>query len=257
MSVGPELIRAGTAMPPRRPCSSRGRSPCGSQAVLQHPPCDIHVVTVENRNLYEEELEASFRLRHQIYVSERRWEIFRRPDAREIDQYDNAKAINLLAIEQRTRRVVGGARLVPTVHEPPLGEFKLAGRYELPRSPYVFHVSRIIAAADRRENSSLNIVIAKSLCAIQEYCLEEDIEQLTLLVRMSLLPVLMELGWNPQPIDLPDMICGASCLPGTVDISEVALRRTREARGITRSVLVRRGITLPAISGVRVPERLC
>lgn len=251
--------RAGSAVRFRTMCAAeRARAGNCASSVQPHPPCSIHVVTAENRRLYERQLEASFQLRHQVYVTERNWKGFHSVDGRELDQYDNAHAIYLLAIEDASRRLVGGARLVPTVRAPVLGEFGLAGRYPLPRSPYIFHVSRIIASPDRRENSSLNMVIARTLCGIQEYCLEEDIEQLTLLVRMSLLPIFIELGWNPQPLALPHRLWGdVTCVPATVDVSDFALKSTREARGVTGSVLVRCGITLPAISARPVPDRLC
>jgi len=228
------------------------------RAAWPHPPCAVHVVTAENRKLYEGALEASFRLRHQVYVTERHWDHFRSPDQRELDQYDNANAIYLLAIEDGTERLVGGARLLPTMDAPLLGEFRnLVGPFSLPRSPFVFHLSRSIVAADRRGSSSLNPVAATILSGIQEYCLAEEIEQLTLLVRMSLLPTFMELGWNPQPLSIPEMMWGFSCIAATLDVSEHALRRTKEARGITGSVLVRRGITLPAVSQTPGTERLC
>lgn len=230
----------------------------GSRAVWLHPPCAVHVATAENRHLYASELEASFRLRHHVYVTERHWHQFRSDEQRELDQYDNDDAIYLLALEDGTRRLIGGARLVPTIKAPVLGEYSaIQGRHSLPRSPTIFHLSRSIVAPERRGSNYLNTVSATIMCGIQEYCLAEDIEQLTLLVRMSLLPIFMELGWNPQPLAIPEMLWGFSCVVAIVDISEVALRNTREARGITGSVLVRQGISLPAVPPGPISGRLC
>lgn len=226
--------------------------------VWTQPPCAIHVVTAENRGLYEKELEASFRLRHHVYVTERGWQEFRSPDQRETDRYDNADAIYLLAIEDGSQRLVGGARLVPTIKGPVLPELaSLSTGYVMPRCPHTFHLSRLIVVSDRREHSRLNIVLATILCALQEYCLAEDIEQLTMLIRLSLLPLFFELGWNLQPLGIPEVLWGASCTVVTADVTEYALRLTREARGITGSVLVKRGITVPAILMPPVPTRLC
>jgi acyl-homoserine lactone synthase len=214
-----------------------------------HPPFGVHVVTSENRRFYAPALEASFRLRHRIYVSERKWEIFQRPDGREVDCYDNGETIYLLAIEEVSRRLVGCARLYPTIHAPPLAEIKgLGGGYPLPRSPTVFHLSRVIIAPERRGPCFFNLPTAAIYAAVQEYCLAENIEQLSLLLRMSLLPALLELGWNPLPLALPEVLWGTSCVVATVDVSEIALARTQKLRGIEGSVLVRRGITRPAVS---------
>ncbi len=72
----------------------------------------IHVVTRENRHLYTSRLEEYFRVRHEIYVEERKWEELRRPDGLERDQFDTDDATYLMAIDRD--RVVGGVRLVPT-----------------------------------------------------------------------------------------------------------------------------------------------
>ena len=231
-----------------------GANPRDSRSPARQPRCVVHVVTAENRHLYQEELEASFRLRHHVYVTERRWSPFRRPDQRQVDQYDTPSAIYLLAIEEESCRLVGGTRLVPTMAAPVLGELD---RTELPRSPNIFHLSRNIVVADRREGSSFNTVAATIMCGIQEYCLAEDIEQLTVRSRMSLLPTYLELGWNPQPLAMPEVLWGTSCVLAVLDVSELALSRSLAARNITGSVLVRRGITLPAIQQVPGSGWLC
>jgi len=66
----------------------------------------IHVITSANRHLYEPELLAHFRLRHEIYVVERKWKELQRPDRSERDQFDNQDATYVLAIDKG--EVVGG-----------------------------------------------------------------------------------------------------------------------------------------------------
>src|SRR3569833_3606111 len=72
----------------------------------------IHAISAVNRHLYEDVIEQHFRLRHDVFVEERRWETLRRPDCREIDSYDDEDTVYLLALEGR--RVIGGHRLYPT-----------------------------------------------------------------------------------------------------------------------------------------------
>ena len=74
----------------------------------------IHVITMRtNRDSYQDILDEYFRLRHEIFVSERGWRDLHQTDGREIDAYDNDDAIYLLALDGD--RVVGGQRLYPTV----------------------------------------------------------------------------------------------------------------------------------------------
>jgi acyl-coenzyme A synthetase/AMP-(fatty) acid ligase len=73
---------------------------------------EIHVVRRANAHLYSAELDGYFRARHTVYVKERGWKDLDRPGGRDIDQFDTADAIHLLAIDQS--RVVGGHRFNPT-----------------------------------------------------------------------------------------------------------------------------------------------
>jgi len=48
----------------------------------------IHVISIANRHLYADVLEEHFRIRHDIFVEERRWETLRKPDKRRQRRYD-------------------------------------------------------------------------------------------------------------------------------------------------------------------------
>jgi acyl-homoserine lactone synthase len=70
----------------------------------------IHVITGANRHLYEPELLAHFRLRHEIYVVERRWTNLARPDGLERDQFDSYLSVGTVA-QLRYPRVSSGMGL--------------------------------------------------------------------------------------------------------------------------------------------------
>jgi acyl-homoserine lactone synthase len=73
----------------------------------------IHVVQRDNREIYRRQIEEQFRIRHRVYVEERKWMALAKPDGREVDQFDTDDAVYLLALEDD--RVIGGTRLVPTL----------------------------------------------------------------------------------------------------------------------------------------------
>ena len=221
----------------------------GAHIKSASPNCSVHIVTAENRELYRQQLESSFRLRHDVYVNERKWSDFYSPDGREVDEYDTDDAIYFLAIEEDSDRLLGCARLLPTVRKPLLREFKsLTYSYPIPRSPTVLHLSRHVVRRDHRENGMVSLVTLVIRAAIQEFCLAENVEQLTLLVAVALLPSFLELGWNPQPLGLPTRLWDTSCVVAALDVSEVALRKTQDAAGVSGSLLVRRGLTRPPLS---------
>ena len=48
----------------------------------------IHIVTAENIDSYADAMEQAYRLRHSVFVDEMGWHNLKRPDGREIDQFE-------------------------------------------------------------------------------------------------------------------------------------------------------------------------
>lgn len=72
----------------------------------------IRLITGTADPRHQDLLEEHYRLRHDIFVGERGWVALARPDGREIDAYDTAQAVYVLAIDNG--HVVGGYRFLPT-----------------------------------------------------------------------------------------------------------------------------------------------
>ncbi|MEZ5773278.1 MAG: acyl-homoserine-lactone synthase [Hyphomicrobiaceae bacterium] len=70
----------------------------------------IVVIEPGEREAFRDELEASYRLRHRIFVEERGWTSFAKPGDRECDHLDEVST-TFLAIQHD--EVIGCARLVP------------------------------------------------------------------------------------------------------------------------------------------------
>jgi len=86
-------------------------------------------------------LEQAFRLRHSIFVDERGWEVLRRADGREIDQFDDEDAVHELALHDGA--VVGYHRMRPTTRPHLLGDVHLhICERAYPRSPLVWEWKR-------------------------------------------------------------------------------------------------------------------
>ena len=80
----------------------------GLRTSLEAAQMDVHVINDDNKAGYESELDQLFRVRHRIYVDEKKW---REPsdDGREIDQFDTEHAVHLVGI--RGGRIVGTVQL--------------------------------------------------------------------------------------------------------------------------------------------------
>lgn len=210
----------------------------------------IHVITAANRHLYERELLEHYRIRHDIYVDERGWKLLEKPDKLERDQFDTDDAIYLLYIEQG--RVIAGSRLVPTIKPNLMNDVfpHLASVRGVPCDPGIFDWTRIFVVRDRREGGNAGKAAGTVLCGMLEYCLDEGIHALSVISVAWWLPRLQEMGWEPQPLGLPECIDSEWALALLIPISEETLAATRAFHGIERSVLVRRGLQRAAIEKV-------
>lgn len=195
----------------------------------------IHVIDCDNKHLYREQIEEHFRIRHRIYVEERRWMALERPDGREVDQFDNDDAIYLLALDEG--RVIGGTRLVPTLQPHLMADvFPFLANVEgLQRGPNIVEWTRIFVVPEQRGRDSkiLHTVMAGML----EYCLREDIAAITVVMETWWLPRFLELGWEVKPLGLPAMIENMNCVGTMISVTEAAWQNTLAFKGLAGPVL--------------------
>lgn len=207
----------------------------------------IHVVSRENRALYEDSLRQYMRLRHEVFVKERGWKDLSSPDGLESDSYDDEHAVYLLAIDGD--RVVGGQRLYPTALPHMISEvFPHMAQRGLLQAFDVFEWTRYFVVRERRTGRT----DCRLLAAIQEFCLEEGITQVTAVVEMWWLPRWQQVGFKVKPLGLPSMIEGQPCIAAAIQISWDSLQHVRRFAGLHGSCLVRNGSLSPLLD--RVPH---
>jgi len=153
---------------------------------------DVHVITDANKAAYAAELDQLFRIRHRIYVEEKKW---REPsdDGRETDQFDTKHAVHLVGI--RNGQIIAGSRFIPTTEPHLLSEVfpHLCTRNGVVRDSAVFEWTRGFIIPEYRETGGL-LVKAQFCTAVMEYCLGEGINQID---------GIQELYWLPSGSD-PD-----------------------------------------------------
>ena len=187
----------------------------------------IHAISSANRHLFEDVIEQHFRLRHAIFVEERKWETLRKADGREIDAYDNDDTVYLLALEDR--RVIGGHRLYPTTRPSMMSEaFPLAATRGCPADPLVWEWSRYFIVRNRRDGM-LNLQL---MAAVQEFCLEQGIAQVSAVMETWWLPRFHEAGFVVAPLGLPALVEDAWTMAATIDIRRETLDALHERIGM-------------------------
>ncbi|MCP3393121.1 GNAT family N-acetyltransferase [Bradyrhizobium sp. CCGB12] len=192
----------------------------------------IHVISADNRHLYEDVLEQHFRLRHEIFVEERKWEALRKPDGREIDIYDNEDAVYLLALENR--RVLGGSRLYPTTKPTMTSEIfpHLAAVRGCPSDALVWEWSRFFVSRERRDGA-FNLQL---MAAAQEFCLDQGIERLCLVMETWWLPRFHDIGFVVTPLGLPALVENSWTMAATIEVRQESLDVVRDRIGMTSVV---------------------
>jgi len=207
----------------------------------------VHVITHDNRALYDESIRQFYRLRHQIFVEERGWGGLRKPDGLETDDYDNEHAIYLLAID--AGRVVGGQRLYPTLLPHMISEvFPHLVHLGIPQGADIFEWTRYFVVKERRTGRT----DCRLLAAMQEFCLEKGISEVTAVVEMWWLPRWQQTGFKVRPLGLPQIIEGQPCIAAAIEISAASLEHVRKLAGLRGASLVRQ--IMPSLSAQRVPH---
>jgi acyl-homoserine lactone synthase len=175
-------------------------------------------------------LEQAFRLRHAIFVEERGWELLRRPDGREIDQFDDTDAVHHVAVQNGT--AVGYHRMRPTTKPHLLGEVHphLCQR-SYQRSPLVWEWTRYCVRQDQRGESIFGGVGSEILIGGMEWCLDRGIEDVVLEFHPAWMAPFMGLGFAVHALGLPTEIDGEPVIAVQMHFDERSLAITREMRG--------------------------
>lgn len=195
----------------------------------------VHVITHQNRHVYREAVEQHHRLRHDIFVGERGWQALKRPDGRDVDAYDDEHSVYLLAID--AGRVVGGQRLRPTTQPHMLSDlFAHLTWSPVPRRPDVLEWTRYFVVRNRRFGRT----DWRLLAAVQAYCLEEGVSELTAVVDLRWLHRWNQAGFRTRPLGLPLPVEGQPTLAVSVEVSPEALASVLRRGGLSEAGLVRR-----------------
>jgi len=188
-------------------------------------------------HLYAQELEQFYHLRHEVFVEERGWEDLRKPDGREIDQFDDAAAIHFGVF--RNGKAVGYQRLLPTVRPHLLSEVYpwLCEIGPIPRGPHIIEWGRTCVARSHRGGSRPNPISSELFLAFLEYCLPRGITECTGQSDPGYISGFLQLGFTVEPLGLPHHIDDGPVMAVRMKFDEATLHQTREVVGIQHSVL--------------------
>jgi acyl-homoserine lactone synthase len=191
-----------------------------------------------------------FRQRHTVYVKDRGWSSLpANQDALERDSYDTDDAVYLIAVDD-AGTVLGGARLLPTT-KPHLFEEKfahLAGTREVPRGEHITELTRFYVAPHCRAPRLQYWLTGVIACGTFEYCLANEIRQLTSVIDTFMLNHMLAIGWRVRPLGFPQPYGEGDAIAVLIDVTDEGLRTARKVRGVSGRVLATQERPVPPIS---------
>lgn len=197
----------------------------------------IHLVDAENILQYSDEMEQAYRLRHQVFVEESKWEELRKADGREIDQFDDGRALHMLYIQDGT--VLGYQRMLPTTRPHLLSDvMPELCEGARPVGPEVWEWTRYCVSRPHRERGRALSPIANALLSgIVEWGLATGVSSIIIEMEPIWLLRLVQLYFRVTPLGLPRRYGPSDVVAVTARFDAQTLSRLREMRGDNRSVL--------------------
>jgi len=217
----------------------------------------VHLITKQNLARHGDLMERVYEFRHRFFVDHLGWEALRRPDGREIDQFDTDACIHLVGVEGR--EVVSYTRLLPTTSPHLLSHVypeMLAGA-TAPTGPDIWEWTRCaFDPAWREGHKGTDPITARMFLAVAEACLYFGFRALLVQTHPLLMTQIIELGWKARPLALPLEYDGKSVVPIYAGVTEETLTMSREVYGIHEPVL--RIEPLEAnVPGLSLPREHC
>jgi acyl-homoserine lactone synthase len=197
----------------------------------------VHLVGAHNRVQHEDLLEENYRLRHRVFVDLQGWEALRRPDRREIDQFDGPQATYILVTEGG--ELVGGSRFT-RLDRPNLLQTVFPGLVTetFPAPPELgADWTRFYVRPDRREGRRRAPESAALFCAMMEYALSEGYSFITFVSTVYMVELGVSMGWRIVPLGAPATIDGKPTVAAWIEVSEEALANVRQVTGVDRHLL--------------------
>jgi len=197
----------------------------------------LHIVRKPVDRQGRDLLEQNYRLRHRIFVDLAGWDALRRPDGRDVDEFDNDDATHLLISDSGI--VIGGSRLTP-LDRPNLLQTVFNGlvQGEFPAHPSLgADWTRFYVHPDRREGRRRAPESAALFCAVMEYALLQGYSFITFVSSISMIEHGTAVGWRITPLGNPVLREGKPIIAAWIDVSEQALDNVRRSTGMSQPLI--------------------
>ncbi len=186
---------------------------------------------------YAAQMEDAYRLRHQVFVEEKGWHNLRKPDGREIDQFDTEIALHMLLYEEG--KLIGYQRMLPTTSPYLLSEvYPELSEDDIPKDKNIWEWTRFTVCKEYRKGGrKLSPAGNTLLSAIVEWGLANEIHSIVIEMNPLWLLRLVQLHFRVRPLGFAKEFDGEDAIAVVASFDERTLRRLQEMRGNSRLIL--------------------
>lgn len=190
-------------------------------------------------------LEGAFKLRHRVFVDERKWEALRKPDGREIDSFDGPQCIYVLAVERGS--VIGHLRMTPTTHPHLLADVHahLCARPE-PRGPAIWEWTRYCVQPRARGRLKWGEVAAHIQVAGMEWLFMHGVRDVVVEFNTKFVERHLEMGFEVNLLGLPVEMEGEQIVAVHMRFDFNTLYQTRACLGVPGPILMHEPVAATA-----------
>jgi acyl-homoserine lactone synthase len=183
-------------------------------------------------------MEQAYRLRHNVFVDEMGWEDLRKPDGREIDQFDDGRALHMLYIEDD--RVLGYQRMLPSMRPHLLTEvLPHLCEGDFPVGPHIWEWTRYCVTREHRDRGRILSPAGNLLLSsIVEWGLASGVGKIIIEMNPLWLLRLVQLNFRVTPLGLPQQIGKDSIIAVTAAFDRRTLQKLQEMRGNVAQAIV-------------------
>ncbi|WP_188612311.1 acyl-homoserine-lactone synthase [Chelatococcus reniformis] len=196
------------------------------------------VVSGQDSFRRSELMDDVYRFRHKYFVEYMRWHKLRKPDGREIDQFDTEDAVHIIE-HAADGSVEAYSRLLPTMKPHLLTHVypEILQGAPAPQGPTIWELTRCAVPVSKSETRAFDPRTRRIMLAVVETSLRMGVTGLVMEGRLWSLQRLMEYGWDIVPLASPVMYDDYEIAPFFAYVDEAMLHSTREALGIYEPVL--------------------
>jgi len=198
----------------------------------------VDLVLPENRLEYAAPLMQMHHHRKRVFVDALGWKLASPYSWLEVDDFDDHRAVYLLARSPVSGDHEGSVRLLPTTGPHMLSQlFGELCSDAVPVGEDCWEISRLVSSPDNAPGASVIRVHRLLALALVEFALLNSIRRYTLVTEAYRVPALLSVGWSVEPLGLPTYLMGQQLQALQIPISPATLAKMRSRLRITTNVI--------------------